>query len=319
MSMKLSVFLPTGFGHEFAGFSDPVAAFETITALARAADESGFEAVWTPDHLVPLPPSPDFVFECWTTLAALARETSRVRIGQMVTGNSYRNPALQAKMASTLDVLSHGRFTLGIGAGWYEADYRAYGYDYPDDPARLRHLREAAQIILSMWKQPETTFEGEYYQVRNALNDPKGVQTPHVPLMIAGGGEKVTLKLVAQYGDACNMMVSPEELTRKFAILKEHCASVGRDYAAITRTSTTYCIIADTDEEARALVPPGLEGLFLGDPASYGLIGTIETIRERLAAYEAAGVQELLVTFHDHLNPDTIRHFASEFISPTPA
>jgi F420-dependent oxidoreductase-like protein len=314
MALKFSLYLPTGFTHEWAGIADPVRAYEMVTDLARAADESGYETVWVPDHLLPVPPSPDFMFECWTTLAALARDTSRVRVGQMVTGNNYRNPALQAKMASTLDVLSHGRFTFGIGAGWYEPDYVAYGYEYLDGPDRLRQLAEALQIILSMWTKPETTFEGEYYQVRGALNEPKGVQTPHVPILVAGGGEKVTLKLVAQYGDACNVLDSLEGITRKYAVLERHCESIGREYESIHRTSTSYCVIADTDEEARAAVPPWAPALFPGDLASYGLIGTPDTIRERIAGYEAAGVQELLVAFDDATNPDMVRRFAREFI-----
>jgi F420-dependent oxidoreductase-like protein len=257
------------------------------------------------------------MFECWTTLAALARETSRIRIGQMVTGVSYRNPAVQAKMASTLDVLSNGRFTFGIGAGWYEAEYLSYGYEFPRASERLGRLREAAQIIRSMWTQPTTTFEGTYYQVRDAINQPQGVQIPHVPMMIAGGGEKVTLKTVAEFGDACNIQTSPEEFKRKDAILRGHCEAVGRPHEQILRTSTSYCIIADSDEEASAAVPPWAPAVFPGDLASYGLIGTLDTIRGRLASYEDAGVDELLVSFHDCLHADTVRRFAAEFLSPT--
>jgi alkanesulfonate monooxygenase SsuD/methylene tetrahydromethanopterin reductase-like flavin-dependent oxidoreductase (luciferase family) len=172
----------------------------------------------------------------------------------MVTGNGYRNPALQAKMASTLDVLSHGRFRFGIGAGNYEDEYRDYGYEFPDGAQRVHELHEALQIILSMWTNTETTFQGDFYQVRHALNDPKGVQKPHVPLLIGGGGEKGTLRLVAEYGDACNVVASPSELARKYGLLKEHCAHVGRDYNSITRTSMSYCIIDDSDEEARAAI-----------------------------------------------------------------
>jgi len=153
-----------------------------------------------------------------------------IRIGQMVTCNGYRNPALLAKMASTVDVLSHGRLNFGIGAGGFEHEYRAYGYDYPDTPDRLRHLREAVQMILAMWTQEEAAFEGKYYQVRGAINQPKGVQKPHIPLLIGGGGEQVTLKLVAQYGDACNISGSLETIQHKFDVLKKHCEAVGRDY-----------------------------------------------------------------------------------------
>ncbi|MFB7718803.1 LLM class F420-dependent oxidoreductase [Nocardia sp. NPDC056100] len=314
--MKFSLYLPTGLGHNFASYTDPVAAFETITELARAADESGYETVWVADHFVPFPVAPGYVFESWTTLTALARDTSRIRIGQMVTGNNYRNPALQAKMASTLDVISSGRMTFGIGAGWYEDEYTAYGYPFEDAPTRLRQLDEAAHIIRSMWTQAETTFEGTHYRVHKALNEPKGVQQPHIPLLIAGSGEKMTLKLVAKYADACNVQVSPEELLRKYDILENHCATVGRDYESITRTSTSYCIIADTDAEARAQVPPWAPMVFPGELADYGLIGNLDTVRERIDAYRAAGVDELLISFHDSLDPGAIRDFAKEFIHP---
>ncbi|GAA2629822.1 LLM class F420-dependent oxidoreductase [Actinomadura fulvescens] len=314
--MKASLYLPTGLAHEFAGVADPVDAFDTVVELARAADESGYETIWAADHFVPLSGTPAPVFEVWTTLAALARETRRVRVGQMVTGVSYRNPALQAKMASTLDVLSQGRFTFGIGAGWFEPEYVAYGYEFPGTKERLGRLREAVQIIRSMWTKPETTFEGEYYQVRNAVNEPKGVQAPHPPMLIAGAGEKVTLKIVAEFGDACNFQTSPEEFRRLDGVLRRHCEAVGRPHEEITRTSTGYCIIADTDEEARAQIPPWAPHVFPGDLASYGLIGTVDTIRERLAAYEDAGVDELLIGFHDSLDPNLVRRFASEFLYP---
>ncbi len=316
--MKFSIWLPTGVLHDFSGYADPVQAYEALAELAYAADDTSFDTVWTADHFEPYPATPDFVFESWTTLAALARDTNRVRIGQMVTGNGYRNPALQAKMASTLDVLSHGRFRFGIGAGNYEDEYRDYGYEFPDGAQRVHELHEALQIILSMWTNTETTFQGDFYQVRHALNDPKGVQKPHVPLLIGGGGEKGTLRLVAEYGDACNVVASPSELARKYGLLKEHCAHVGRDYNSITRTSMSYCIIGDSDEEARAAIPAWARVVFPGDIGSYGLIGTPETIRERIAAYADAGVQELVLRFHEPFTTDIVRRFASEFAVTTP-
>ncbi|GHO71350.1 LLM class F420-dependent oxidoreductase [Ktedonobacter sp. SOSP1-52] len=314
MSLKYGVFLPTGVTMDLAGIKDPVEAYEALTQVAQVVDESGYESVWVADHFHTMPPSQAALFECWTTAAALARDTKRVRIGQMVTGNSYRNPALQAKMASTLDVLSHGRYTFGIGAGYYEPEYRAYGYEYPDANVRLHQLREAVQVLLAMWTQEEATFEGNYYQVHGAINQPKGVQQPHIPLLIAGDGEKVTLKVVAQYADACNVTGDLATLEHKFAVLKAHCETVGRDYQSIHRTALTLCVIADTDEQARTLVPEGAKLGFPGDVLSYGLIGSPETIRRRLAAYEATGVQELVISFFDAPRLDTLRRFAREFI-----
>jgi F420-dependent oxidoreductase-like protein len=272
--------------------------------------------IWAPDHFVPFGPGAHYVFEVWTTLAALARETSRIRLGQLVTGNGYRNPTLLAKMASTLDVICDGRLTFGIGAGWYEDEYHAFGYEFPSGPERLRQLDEALQIILSKWTEPTTTFDGKYYRAQDVVNQPAGVQSPHIPVMIAGGGEKVTLKLVARYGDLANVQEPPDVVARKFAVLAAHCEAVGRDYSTITKTSTGFCIIADTDEEALAQIPPWAPMVFPGNLADYGLIGTVDTIRDRIAVFEQAGVDELVVGFNDSLNPDTLRHFAAEFIDP---
>src|SRR5256886_2680237 len=231
--------------------------------------------------------------------------------GQIVTCNSYRNPALLAKMASTLDVLSHGRLNFGIGAGWYEHEYRAYGYPFPDAPERLRQLREALQIIHAMWEQEEATFEGQYYHVRGAINQPKGVQKPHIPILIGGGGEKVTLKLVAQYGDACNVSGNLKTLEHKFAVLKQHCESVGRDYESIYLTTGAFCSIADSDEEALALVPD----IFKPELRETSLVGSPATIRQRIAALEALGIQEVIMDLPSATDLTVLHRFAQEFIS----
>src|SRR5713226_4857398 len=313
MSLKFGVSLPQTI--DLASAQDPVEVYEMMTRVAQAADELGFASAWLGDHFHPSPRGPrEAPFECWITTAAVARDTRRIRIGQAVTGNGYRHPALLAKMASTVDVLSHGRLNFGIGAGWYEHEYRAYGYDYPDAPERLRYLREAVQVIRTMWTQEEATFEGKYYQVRGAINQPKGVQQPHIPLLIGGSGEKVTLKLVAQYGDACNVGDDPATMKQKFAVLKEHCETVGRDYASIHRTSTTFCLMADSDEQALAQMPAELKAR-LGNEVNTALIGSPETIRQRLAAYEEAGVQELLIRFVDGTNLEALRRFAKEIFA----
>src|SRR5437879_1875207 len=276
MSLKFGVSLPQGWTMDLASIKDPVEAYEAMTRVAQTADEVGFESAWLVDHFHTIPhPSQEVTFECWTTTAAVARDTKRIRIGQTVTCNGYRNPALLAKLASTVDVLSHGRLNFGIGAGWYEHEWRAYGYTFPEAPDRLRYLREAVQVIRAMWTQDEATFEGNYYQVRGAINQPKGIQQPHIPLLIGGSGEKVTLKLVAQYGDACNVTGDLETIKRKFAVLKDHCQTVGRDYDSIRRTATIFCSVAITEEQALAKVPPGL----LGRPVTAGaLIGSQDTI-----------------------------------------
>lgn len=315
MSMKYGILLPQGWTMDLAQIKDPVEAYETMVSVAQTAEEAGFVAAYVVDHFHTIPqPSQEVTFECWTSTAALARDTRNIRIGQMVTCNSYRNPALLAKMASTVDVLSHGRLNFGIGAGWYEHEYRAYGYTYPDGPERLRQLREAVQVILAMWTQEEAHFEGNYYQVHGAMNQPKGVQKPHIPLLIGGDGEKVTLKIVAQYADACNVGDDPASVKQKLAVLKRHCETIGRDYESIHRTTSTMCLMADSDEQALAQLPAERKAS-LGSTIHTALIGSPETIRQRLQAYEEAGVQELIMRFIDGTNLDAIRRFAQEFIA----
>src|SRR5579864_3741687 len=161
--MDYGIIVPQGWRLDLVGIPDPIEAYETMTRVALEAEALGFHSIWLYDHFDTVPtPAQEVTFECWTSTAALARYTKRVRIGQMVTCNSYRNPALLAKMASTVDVLSHGRLVLGIGAGWYEHEYLAYGYLYPSTRERLQRLNEAVQIILAMWTQDEATFEGQY-------------------------------------------------------------------------------------------------------------------------------------------------------------
>src|SRR5438105_13104543 len=313
MALQFGLLVPQGWTMDLARIKDPVEAYETMTRVAQMADEVGFASAWLVDHFHTIPhPSQEVTFECWVTTAALARDTRTIRIGQMVTCNGYRHPALLAKMASTVDVLSHCRLNFGIGAGWYEHEYRAYGYDYPDAPERLRSLREAVQVLRAMWTQEEATFEGKYYQVLGAINQPKGVQKPHIPLLIGGGGEKVTLRLVAQYADACNIGGDIPTIKHKLGVLKQHCEQLGRDYESIRRTTLIDdCVIAETEAEVLARLTPqqrnNLEAL-----RQEWLIGTPEQIRERLAEYEEAGIQELIVRFVDGARLEPVRLFARE-------
>src|SRR5712672_3867817 len=287
--MKFCIDIPNGWKMSLVDIKDPVEAYEAMTNVVTTGDELGYDSAWVVDHFHTVPtPTQEITFESMMMLAALARDTKNIRIGQIVLCNGYRNPALVAKMASTLDVLSHGRLNFGIGAGWYEHEYKAYGYPYPDAPERLRMLREALKVIHAMWSQEEAVFEGKYYQIRGAINQPKGVQKPHIPILIGGGGEKVTLKLVAQYGDASNVLGDLETIRHKLAVLKEHCETLGRDYATIHRTTGAICSIADSDEEALALVPAHV----MGQLKDTSLVGSPETIRQRIAALEALGIHE---------------------------
>lgn len=314
MALKFGLIVPQGWRMDLVGIADPVEAYETMTRVAQEAEALGFDSIWLFDHFHTVPvPTQEVTFECWSSTAALARDTKRVRIGQMVTCNGYRNPALLAKMASTVDVLSHGRLDFGIGAGWYEHEFRAFGYDFPDGPTRLRQLRDAVQILLAMWTQDEARFEGKYSQVHGAINSPKGVQKPHIPLLIGGGGEQVTLKLVAQYADACNIgHLDVAGLERKFSVLKKHCNEVGRNYSQIRRTVLFNCAIAETDEAAMAKSEPFRRNTPSGQLREQALIGTPETIRRRLAEIEQAGAQEIILYLPDAAQLEAVRLFARE-------
>ncbi|GCE16042.1 LLM class F420-dependent oxidoreductase [Tengunoibacter tsumagoiensis] len=315
MTMKYGVIVPQGWKMDLVGIADPVDAYETMTHVAKTAEEQGFHSIWLYDHFHTVPtPTQEVTFECWTSTAALARDTKRVRIGQIVTCNSYRNPALLAKMASTVDVLSHGRLDFGIGAGWYEHEYKAYGYPYPDAPERLRQLRDALQVIRAMWTQEEAVFEGKYFQVKGAINQPKGVQKPHIPILIGGSGEKVTLKLVAQYGDACNLGGDIPNIKHKLAVLKDHCSNLGRDYESIRRTVIIDdCAVGETEEAAVAKLKPD-QRADLANFRTRAIVGTPAQVRERLAEYEEAGIQELIIRFADAATLESQGLFAREFV-----
>ncbi|MDQ2806033.1 MAG: LLM class F420-dependent oxidoreductase [Chloroflexota bacterium] len=272
------VFVPQGWRMDLVDIADPIEKYEAMTRTGQAAERLGFDSIWVYDHFHTVPtPELETNFECWTITAGLARDTTRIRIGQMVTCNGYRPPALLAKIASTVDVMSHGRLDFGIGAGWYEHEYKAYGYDYPDGPERLRMLDEALQVIHALWKDDYATFEGKYYQLHGAINEPKGAQKPHPPLWIGGAGEKVTLKLVAKYGDACNISgIDAETYRHKFEVLHGHCQTLGRDPATIIHSANITALLLDPSDVGRAeeVTAPYRFGRSLDEVRQGNFVGT---------------------------------------------
>jgi F420-dependent oxidoreductase-like protein len=249
------------------------------------------------------------------TTAALARDTSTIRIGQMVTCNGYRQPSLLAKMASTVDVLSHGRLDFGIGAGWYEHEYKAYGYPYPDGPERLRMLREALQVIHALWKEPYATFEGKYYRTQGAINEPKGVQKPHPPMWVGGSGEKVTLKLVAQYGDACNVGgLDLDVIRHKYDVLRGHCDAVGRNYDDIIKSSSVNMLLLSPGQDPHKTSEKFRNGESLEQFRKGSLIGSPSEAIALLRSLEDAGVQYAIVYLYDVVHLDMLHLFAEEVL-----
>ena len=222
------------------GTPDPAEAFEAVKVKAQWAENHGFIWFSVLDHMIQIPRvgAPDEPFlEGWTVLAGLAAVTSRIRLATLATAVGYRNPAHLAKIAASVDLISRGRLTLGIGAGFFEDEYKQYGWEFPPRPAtRIRQMEEAVQLILRMWTEPRTTFHGRYFHVEEAILEPKPVQKPRPPVMIAGGGEQMTLRAVARLADACNIVDGDiAEVRHKLAVLRGHCDSAGRDYDTIKR------------------------------------------------------------------------------------
>jgi F420-dependent oxidoreductase-like protein len=320
MSVKFGVIVPQGWRLDLLDEPDPVAKYETMTRVARQAEDLGYDSIWLYDHFHTTPVKRvETTFEAWIATAALARDTQRVRIGQMVTCNNYRPPALLAKMASTVDVLSHGRLDFGIGAGWYEEEFRAYGYDFPDGPERLRMLEESLQVILAMWQEEYATFAGRYYQIKDAVNEPKGVQQPHPPIWIGGSGEKVTLKLVAKYGDACNIVgVDPALVRHKLEVLREHCERLGRDYDHIVKSHHTFIHLLAPGESPEAAVTEvrrrtGAADVALDNLRKGNIIAEAGEVAERLQALVEAGMEYMVIYFRNGLaDGRSLERFAAE-------
>ena len=244
--MRFGLFVPQGWRLDLTGI-EPKDHWPTILGVARFADEGPFESVWVYDHFHTVPhPTQEATHEAWTLMAALAASTQRVRLGQMCTCMSYRNPAYLAKVAATVDMVSGGRVEMGIGAGWYEHEWRAYGYGFPSAGERLGRLDEGVQIMRQMWTEGTATLDGKYYQVDGAIGRPLPLQPGGIPLWIAGGGEKKTLRIAAQYANYTNFDANLEGFEAKSAILAQHCRDVGRDFNEIVRSGNYNITIGAT-------------------------------------------------------------------------
>lgn len=294
--------------------------FLDIKREATECEKLGYYAIWLTDHFFPLfgtrvffgvPSMPRY--ECWTSLSAIASVTEKLRLGTLVLCNSYREPSVLAKMASTLDNISNGRLEFGIGAGWYEAEYRAYGIPFERASVRISRLREGVQVIKKMWTEEKPRFEGMYYTIRDAFCNPKPVQKPHPPIWIGGSGEKLLLKVVAELADGCNVASwagKPEDFKHKIAILENHCSSVGRDINEIQKSWAGSVLIAETEEEAKERIKRyvqmriqmlremGRDTTSLSeDQLKPSIAGTPEHCVERIKAYVNAGATHFMLYF----------------------
>lgn len=333
--MIFGVFVPQGWKMELASIPDPQDKWAKSIEIAKLADDLGFDSIWVYDHFhnVPLP-ARETMFECWTAIAALSQVTTDVRLGQMVGGALYRHPSLLAKITSNIDVMSGGRLDWGIGAGWYEDEFRAYGYggEYwlgredtfagdgkpegvlPAAKDRIAMLRETVEIVKLMWSEADADYDGRYYALHGAQCDPKPIQQPHPPIWIGGGGEQLTLKVVAQHADRSNFGGKPDEWKHKAEVLQSHCSTVGRDYDGITKTWSPEVFIRESEQE---IIDAGSRS-FWGEPFESwrdgNLVGTPEQVCEKIRTYEKLGLGGVVAWPADFPDTSTVKLLGEQVI-----
>ncbi|HEV7204507.1 MAG TPA: LLM class F420-dependent oxidoreductase [Jatrophihabitans sp.] len=308
--MRFGLFIPQGWRLDLAGI-DPAQQWATMSRLAARAEAGPFESIWVYDHFHTVPvPTDEATHEAWTLMAAFAATTSRVRLGQMCTCMGYRNPAYLAKVAATIDVISGGRVEMGIGGGWYEHEWNAYGYGFPGAGERLGMLDEGVQIMRQLWTEGRATFDGKHYRVDGAISRPLPLQDGGIPLWIAGGGEKKTLRIAAKYAQYTNFDPVLENFRHKSEVLARHCRDVGTDFDAITRSANYNVIIGETEKDVQdklawfrahyePLLPAEQVERNLANLANGPLVGTPELIVERLREAEKIGMSYAITYFAD--------------------
>jgi F420-dependent oxidoreductase-like protein len=290
-----------------------------LKKLITKAEKSAFDSFWVMDHFhqiqfVGRPEEP--MLEGWTVISMLAAITTKIKLGTLVTGIIYRYPSVLAKIAATLDVLSKGRLFMGIGAAWNEQESLAYGISFPSNQERLLRLDEAIQVIRKMWTdEPYASFNGKYYQIRNAYCNPKSIQKPSPPILVGGSGERKTLKIVAKYADACNLFGSPETVRKKLDILKEHCKSVGRDYSSILKTKLSVIIVDDNNDMSINRVRKTFGGMPEEQIKEFVIYGTPEDVSRQIEILEQVGIQYLIVDLEPYRELEAIDTFATKVIN----
>jgi F420-dependent oxidoreductase-like protein len=306
----------TRFGLQIPNFTFPGVEdgdlFERVAQIAVAAEESGFDSVWVMDHfyqITSVGPRTDPMLEAYTLLGGIAARTRRARLGTMVTGVTYRNPAHLAKAVTTLDIVSSGRAILGIGAAWNEEEHAGYGFVFPPIAERMERLEEALQICRAMFTEEAPSFAGRHYAVKEALNRPRPVRPEGIPILVGGSGERKTLQLVAKYADACNLFGDVATIRHKLDVLSRHCEMVGRDPAEITKTRLGGLVVANTAAEAERKGHQMAEARGM-DPAryrEYAVAGDPDSVCEQVAAYLDAGLDGMVFNMHDAQDLDPVR------------
>jgi F420-dependent oxidoreductase-like protein len=306
--MQFGFFIPQGWRLDLVGIG-PERHWEVMNGLAQYADNGAWDSLWVYDHFHTVPvPTQEATHEAWSLMAAYAASTSRIKLGQMCTAMSYRNPVYLAKVAATVDVISGGRAQMGIGGGWYEHEWRAYGYGFPSAGVRLGRLDEGVKIMRDAWRDGVVTLDGKHYQVDGAIVQPKPLQDGGPPLWIAGGGEQKTLRIAAKYARYTNYTPKLDEFKRKSGILAQHCRDVGTDFDAIVRSVNVTAVIGDSDADVKSrharirerLVPfvgaQAVDAMTKSTEAEFGS-GTPEKVVDGLRALRELGCEYVILFF----------------------
>lgn len=301
--MRFGMFVPQGWRHDLVTI-DPAQQWSVMGDVAAHAENGPWESIWVYDHFHTVPiPTEEATHEAWSLMSAFAATTKRVRLGQMCTCIGYRNPAYLAKVAATVDIISGGRVEMGIGAGWYEHEWRAYGYGYPRDGERLQQLDEGVQIMQRAWRTGKATLHGKHFDVDGAIVRPLPLQQGGIPVWIAGGGEKVTLRIAAKYADYTNFGGGKAEVfARKSELLRAHCDQVGTDFARIVRSTNFMSVVGETPADVqrrldvvRAHVEPFLGSAqaaqYLRDYEGSAAVGTPEQVVDKLRELKELGLE----------------------------
>ena len=289
--------------------------FEDYLELWRSVEDLGFDWASVFDHFLPIRSPEGPCFDGLTVLSALAAHTSRIRCGVIVVGVTYRNPAVLANIATTIDHISGGRLELGLGAAWYQMEHDEYGIPFPPIGRRIRMLGEALKIVRSLWTEHRTNFDGRYYTLKDALCEPKPLQKPHPPLWVGGNGEKLTLRVVAESADGWNTVFMPQEAYHhKLNVLGEHCRAVGRDPNDIRKQLVIKAVVAESEHELEARIEQVARsfGLDAERLCSQALVGTPEQCVERLLPYVKMGVGDFLINARHPADLETLELIAKK-------
>jgi F420-dependent oxidoreductase-like protein len=283
----------------------------------KLVDSLRYDTAWVFDHFFAILSDPSGpCFEGWIALTALAAQTPRVQAGVLVTGNTYRHPAVLAKMAATLDHAIGGRLIMGIGGAWFEQEHNAYGIPFYTTAERIGRVDEATEIIKRLWSEKQVTFEGRYYQLRDAYCEPKPLQQPRPPIMIGGSGEKLMLRVVAKHADLWNTFGSPEVFRHKIEVLKEHCSAIGRNFDDIEVSWAGACLVSDSRDEINSLLEHWASafGITPEQYAKGALVGSPSEVQDQIAKYIDEGLTHFIPIANAPFNQNSIRRFAEEVI-----